>query len=95
MAYRSTPLGILAARLYAYDHLQETARKLLDAYDGFVGILAENREHLEKLTETEAEDDSVYQEARHLSHNFRDGLSELFFDTQSGMNDLTKIYGVF
>jgi hypothetical protein len=34
-------------------------------------------------------------EARRLSHTYRDGLLELFFDARSEMNDLTKNYGVF
>jgi hypothetical protein len=37
----------------------------------------------------------AFQRARELSHDFRDGVQELFFDEDSGMCDLTKIYGVF
>lgn len=34
-------------------------------------------------------------EARRLSHDYRDGLLELFFDQKSGLFNLTKNYGVF
>ncbi len=92
-----TPLEILAGTLLHHTHLQNSARKLFDSYDAFVGILADEnkRKHLEDLKEDDADSDSVYQEARSLSHTFRDGLTELFFDTESGMDVLTKKYGVF
>jgi predicted nucleotidyltransferase len=92
-----TPLEILAETLLQFDHLKDTARKLLTAYDSFLGILADSakRKHLEELFEEEYESDIVFQEARRLSHDFRDGLLELFFDEGSGLLELTKNYGVF
>ena len=48
-----------------------------------------------ELPEDEAGTDGVYQTARRLSHAFRDGLLALFFDVESGLDDLTKNYGVF
>lgn len=95
--FLATPLEMLAETLLEYNHLGDTAGKIFDAHDGFLGILADTqkRKHLEELGEDEAGNDSIYQEARALSHAFRDGLEELFFDSASGMEKLTKRYGVF
>lgn len=94
---RQTPLEILAGTLLRFDHLHDTARKILNAYDGFLGILAddEKRSRLETLESEQYESDEVFQEARRLSHNYRDGLLDLFFDQKSGLFDLTRSYGVF
>ncbi len=95
--FLATPLETLAETLLRCEHLKETAWKLFEAYDGFIGILAdsEKRNRLDDLKEDDADGDDVYQEARALSHDFRDGLEELFFDSESGMDKLTKRYGVF
>ena len=53
------------------------------------------RSHLEELTEENADNDPVHQHARQLSHTFRDGLLEFFFDPKSELEVLTKNYGVF
>ena len=53
------------------------------------------RKHLETLNEEHAGKDEIYQEARHLTHTFRDGLLAFFFDPKSEMDVLTKTYGVF
>jgi hypothetical protein len=95
--FRLTPLEILASVLIRYQHLDEAAKKILNSYDEFVGILsdANARKRLEELTEAEANADDTYQRARDLSHAFRDGLLQFFFDPKSEMDDLTKNYGVF
>jgi predicted nucleotidyltransferase len=92
-----TPLETLSGVLLGFSHLDATARKLLMSYDGFIGMLADRstREHLENLDPTRYETDEIFQRGRSLSHDFRDGLLELFFDTPSGLYDLTKEYGVF
>jgi hypothetical protein len=92
-----TPLEIVASVLMRYPHLDGTARKILNAYDEFVGILSDatERTHLENLTEVNADTDEIYQRARKLSHTFRDALLEFFFDPKSEMDELTKTYGVF
>jgi hypothetical protein len=91
-----TPLETLAGALLAFDHLNSTAGKLLTAYDGFLGILADSRqrEQLEKLEPSQYDTNETFQRGRKLSHDFRDGLLELFFDKQSGLYELTKEYGV-
>ena len=95
--FRLTPLDIVASVLMRYPHLDDTARKILNSYDEFVGILsdAKARAHLEELTEADADADEIYQRARSLSHMFRDGLHDFFFDPKSEMDELTKNYGVF
>jgi len=95
--FEATPLEILSEMLLRFPHLAPASRVILDAYDGFVGVLADGdkRERLEQLTEDEANSDEVYQTTRRLSHAFRDGLLGLFFDQESGLDDLTKNYGVF
>ena len=92
-----TPLEITAGVLLRYSHLAEPARKIFDSYDQFLGILADNekRAHLESLGEEAGDTDEVYHTARQLSHTFRDGLLEFFFDQRSEMDELTKNYGVF
>ena len=94
---RYSPLDILATTLLKHDHLQPTALKLLDAYNDFLGMLSDKgtREHLDKLPPEADQSDQVSQSARRLSHNFRDGLIELFFDDKAGLSELTKRYGVF
>jgi hypothetical protein len=95
--FRDTPLEIVAGVLLRYPHLDDSARKILGSYNEFVGILADDRdrEHLDRLRESDADDDRIFQRARGLSHDFRDALLEFFFDEDSGMCDLTRIYGVF
>jgi hypothetical protein len=91
------PLEILAMALLHYSpRLDGAARKILQAYDEFTGMLSDEaqRKHLDELP-PDQEEDRIFQRARELSHEFRDGLSELFFDEESGLADLTKAYGVF
>jgi predicted nucleotidyltransferase len=95
--FRETPLDIAAGVLLRFDRLNPTARKIFGAYDEFVGILADDRQRdsLDNLQEQDAATHPVYQRARMLSHEFRDGLLEFFFDRESGMEKLTQNYGVF
>jgi predicted nucleotidyltransferase len=93
---RRTPLEILATALYDLKGLDETARQLFNSYDEFLGMLSDQktREHLESLPEADL-GDKYFQQARKLSHAFRDGLLQLFFEKNSELTNLTKIYGVF
>jgi predicted nucleotidyltransferase len=95
--FGATPLEIVAGVLLRYPHLSEATHNIFDPYDEFLGILADSvkRERLESLAEESADSDEVYQYARRLTHRFRDGLLAFFFDQRSGMDDLTKNYGVF
>lgn len=95
--FKETPLEIIAGMLLRFPHLDAYARRILESCNEFLGVLAddEKRNRLESLTEDKAEADEVFQAARQFSHEFRDGLLELFFDEKSGMEILTKNYGVF
>ena len=94
---RRTPLEILASVFLRFPHLNDAGRTLFDAYDEFLGMLASDvtRDALEKLPPRPSPDDPVWSRARTLSHSFRDGLLRLFFDSKSGLHDLTRMYGVF
>jgi predicted nucleotidyltransferase len=95
--FQMTPLEILASVLVRYPHLDDAGRKILNSYDEFIGILADEakRAHLEDLKEEDADADALHQQARRLSHVFRDGLLSFFFDPHSELDVLTKNYGVF
>lgn len=95
--FQQTPLEIISGVLLRFPHLEAAAVKILDSYNDFLAILADQnqRDALETLGENAAETDPAYQQARRLSHTFRDGLLELFFDRRSGIDELTKNYGVF
>ncbi len=92
-----TPLEILCGAFLRHPHLHETACRVLDAYNDFLGTLADgdSRKHLEELLPGRQDCDSVYQNLRQLSHQFRDGVLDLFFDSKSGLFELTRVYGVF
>jgi len=70
---------------------------LFDAYDQFLGMLSDKktRDHLENLTLDTNTQDATWDEVRRITHAFRDALLQMFFDEQSRLYDLTKIYGVF
>ena len=94
--FSKTPLDMVANFLLSRQRLDGTASRLFEAYDQFLGILLNSdlRNHLEKLSEGDGNDDSVYQEARKMSHRFRDALLDLFFDTKE-LAPLTRLYGIF
>jgi predicted nucleotidyltransferase len=94
---RRTPLEILAGVFLRFPHLDEVGRKVFGAYDEFLGMLAssESRNALEQLPPRPNPDDPVWSRARDVSHGFRDGLLDLFYDSESGLYDLTRMYGVF
>ena len=94
---RQTPLEILASVLLHFNHLDDVGCKLFDAYNEFLGMLAdqEARDLLEKLPPRPDPADLVWGRARLITHSFRDGLLELFFDQNSDLFNLTKMYGVF
>lgn len=101
---RRTPLEILASLLIRYDSLLEPLKKLFDAYDLFIGLMAEEREgpdgksarkHLEELDVAKLETDSVYLQAREIRRAFGTALTEIFLDPKSELYNTTIRYGVF
>jgi len=91
-----TPIEILADAFLHLPHLDGEAKKTIDAYEGFLGILTNeaSRKCLEDL-DSDSYDNEIFDHARKLSHDFRDGLMDLFFDQMSEMLELTRNYGVF
>lgn len=68
-----TPLQLIATMLLEFEELWEPASRLFNAYDSFVGILADEsplsngktpRKHLDELPVEELEKDAVFQEGR-------------------------------
>jgi predicted nucleotidyltransferase len=94
--FSETPLDIVA-RFLMDQNLHETASELFGAYDEFLAILldSDSRTHLEKLKEGAGDADHLYQKARKMSHRFRDALLDLFFDQDTDIRMLTRLYGVF
>ena len=94
---RRTPLDTLAAVFHSRAHLHDAARKIFGAYDRFLGVLLnpEMRERLNGLSLESQGDDALYQQLRKDSHEFRDGLLDLFFRDDNLLAELTLMYGVF
>jgi hypothetical protein len=95
---RIPPIDLMAEMLLPYDSLSETALELCGAYDRFLGLLSDpaRRSHLEKLSQAEAATDETYEFVRSLGHVFQRGLTRLFLEeNETGVFELTKIYGVF
>lgn len=92
---RRTAIELLADVLDRYA-TPETALKVMDAYEAFIGMLSDQgkRSHLESLP-FNAVDDGLFSEMREVSRSFRDGLETLFFDSNEQITRLTKRYGVF
>jgi predicted nucleotidyltransferase len=98
------PLEILASSLLAYAHFDESIAKLFTAYDQFIEMLSDEsplsngwtkRKHLDELHVDQIDGDRVANEARDISHRFRDAISELFLTKDSELGRLTIEYGVF
>lgn len=72
------------------DKVSATARKALDAYDQFLGLLSDDsrRKHLEDLAAGDLDNDSVFRSARAISRQFRDALQELFFTTDEKIDQV-------
>jgi hypothetical protein len=94
--FSAKPLDILAILGIEYGHLYSSLSQLFGAYDEFLGILRDEslRKHLETLAESSGDHDSLYRQARKISHRFRDAILEMLFDEQSDLGLLTRLYGV-
>ena len=98
------PLEIIASSLLLYPEYDGSIRKLFTAYDGFIGMLADEtllpngltkRTHLDTLDVSKIEGDPTATEARDLSHRFRDAIGEIFLTPDTQLGRLTIEYGVF
>jgi len=91
-----TPLEIVASVIDRHEHLRPIGAQLFGAYDVFIAALRdkEKRDRLDNLA-PEAEDrDSIHQELRRASHQFRDAVPALFLDERTALNQLTRTYGI-
>lgn len=94
---RRTPLENLAETLLRPTVQPATAKQIMDAYDGFVGLLADQdkRDRLKHLRLEELGDDPVFKEVRRLGYEFQRGLFKLFFREDKRLRELIEEYGVF
>lgn len=88
------PLDKLARVLLDYPDL---AKKIMSSYDRFLAAIDDEhtRKELEDLDFSAAGGSTVYNQLRGESHNFRDGINELFFDKHPKLRQLIRDYGVF
>jgi len=68
----------------------------MGAYDRFLAMLSapDKRDGLKKLAFEDASG-SLFDEQRENTRCFRDGLGELFFESNERLTQLTRRYGVF
>lgn len=73
-----------------------TARKLFNSYDEFLCILDDDRRiALERLQFSEMATSDVWRQLREVSHEFQNGLTELFYGEDEELNRLIVSFGVF
>jgi len=95
---RTTPLDVVAGVMMAYfDELSGPAARLFAAYDEFLGLLDDpgRRKRLDELAPGDVDDDLDYRAARELGVRFEDALTEIFFDRDTPVRELTRRYGLF
>jgi len=94
---KRTPLEILAIFLLELRIRKKTANKLFSAYNSFLTMLddSKKRKHLKSLRPDHIPGDAVFGEVRQYSRDFQDGLTDLFFNDNQKLRDLTIFYGVF
>lgn len=93
-----TPLENLAEALLRPAVKPETAQILFDAYNAFLGVLAdkEKRDHLKGLPlDDDLGKDPLFQEVMRLGRRFQEGLDQLFFGEDEILFQLIKAHGVF
>lgn len=91
-----SPLDALAAALLKQGE-DATARRIFNAYDRFLGILLdqEQRAELTQLPIENALQSKVWLAARDASHDYREGIHELFLKNEGLLRELTLRFGVF
>lgn len=75
---------------------EQTIRKTFGAYEHFLATMDDpnKRDDLKKQP-FDYGDEGLFREMRQVSREFRDGVNELFFDSNENLAKLTKGYGVF
>ena len=75
----------------------DTATKTINAYDAFLSMLndEDKRNELKCMPFEQSMAGDLYREMSVHSRQFRDGIIELFFDSNADLAKLTKRFGVF
>lgn len=96
-SFEKTPLENIASLFLRYDEILPQASEFFGAYNEFVGFLAdkERREILNKLRPEEIETSSTYDEAKLITHRFRDAAEGIFLVNTNPIGDLAVRFGVF
>ena len=91
----TSAIDLLSLALSKYATV-ETSRKTICAYERFLATLddADKRNDLKELP-FEQKDEGLFGEMRQISRDFREGINELFFESNESLAKLTKRYGVF
>jgi hypothetical protein len=92
-----TPLETVAWLVSEFGATTETIRDIFDSYDAFLGILGDDgkRRRLERLTPETMREDALFDESREISDRFQEGLSKLFFQTDTQLTIAAQRDGVF
>jgi hypothetical protein len=91
-----TPLQVVS-RLALDFKAGSCGAEILDAYDRFLGMLADNdkRDYLKKLGVEDALEDEIFNEARAIGNDFQDALTKLLFHSDADLTAAAQRYGVF
>lgn len=98
------PLEVIASALLKQSALDGHTKQLFDAYDEFLGMLADERllengntirKHLDALPVADLGSDKVASRGREISHRFRDAIQSIFLADGNILGRLTIEYGVF
>lgn len=92
-----TPLNLAAQTLFRFGGHETEVKAFFTAYDQFLGILNDDskRQTLKALKPDQLDSDSVYCEAREISHQFRRAVDGIFLNPDNEIGKLTIKYGVF
>lgn len=97
------PLEIIASALLEQHARDNHIKQLFDAYDEFLGMLADEqtqdgktiRTHLDTLPVEKLGSDDIASRGREISHRFRDAIRAIFLADDNILGKLTIEYGVF
>jgi hypothetical protein len=91
-----TPMDV-CARAFVERGKLETAKDFFDAYDEFLGKLANEtiRSQLKTLNYEAAAENDEFQHLRTTSHKFQEAALKFFFCDNDEVKELTEQYGIF
>jgi predicted nucleotidyltransferase len=94
---RIAPLQQLAEVALRPSIKGETARRIFDSYDAFLGVLSskEDRDHLKSLSFDDLGKSDLFRHVSHITADFQSGLDQLFFEEDEVLKRLIRDYGVF